>query len=331
MNNLKWVDDIINKIFSINDKTYGSRSNITENEIERLCKEIRPIFLEQPVLLELQTPLTICGDIHGQYLDLIRIFKESKYPPLSNYLFLGDYVDRGLQNIETICLLFAYKVKFPENFFLLRGNHECSYINRDFGFFDECKTRFSINLWRTFSDVFNCLPIAAIIENKIFCVHGGISPELTDLDQIREIQRPLEVPEEGLLCDLLWSDPSSEIEEWDENDRGASYIFGLKPVKEFLEKFDFELIVRAHQAITNGYEFPFLYDDDQSILTLFSAPNYCNEYMNKGAILNVNEDLLCSFNTMEPIKRRIELGFENRPGTPPRMSEQTLDNCQLQL
>lgn len=135
----------------------------------------------------------ICGDIHGQYYDLLRMFEYGGYPPEENYLFLGDYVDRGRQSVECICLLLAYKIKYPENFFILRGNHECASINRIYGFYDECKRRYSIKLWKTFIDCFNCLPIAAIVEEKIFCMHGGLSPDLNSLEQIRRIMRPTDV------------------------------------------------------------------------------------------------------------------------------------------
>lgn len=128
------------------------------------------------MLLELEAPIKICGDVHGQYSDLLRLFEYGGYPPDANYLFLGDYVDRGKHSIETICLLMAYKIKFEENFFMLRGNHECSSINRLYGFYDECKRRYSIKLWKTFIDVFNCFPVAAIIDEKILCMHGGLSP-----------------------------------------------------------------------------------------------------------------------------------------------------------
>ena len=188
------------------------------------------------------------GDIHGQYSDLLRLFEYGGYPPEANYLFLGDYVDRGKQSIETICLLLAYKIKYPENFFLLRGNHECASINRIYGFFDECKRRFNVRIWKIFTECFNCLPVAALIDDKILCMHGGLSPELKNMDQIRSIARPVDVPDHGLLCDLLWSDPDKEIEGWGENDRGVSYTFGADKVAEFLQKHDLDLVCRAHQV-----------------------------------------------------------------------------------
>jgi serine/threonine-protein phosphatase PP1 catalytic subunit len=138
----------------------------------------------------------ICGDIHGQYYDLLRLFEYGGFPPEANYLFLGDYVDRGKQSLETICLLLAYKIKYPENFFVLRGNHECASINRIYGFYDECKRRYNIKLWKTFTDCFNCLPIAAIIDEKIFTMHGGLSPDLNSMEQIRRVMRPTDVSEQ---------------------------------------------------------------------------------------------------------------------------------------
>ena len=188
------------------------------------------------------------GDIHGQYSDLLRLFEYGGFPPNANYLFLGDYVDRGKQSLETICLLLAYKIKYPENFFLLRGNHECASINRIYGFYDECKRRFNVRLWKAFTDCFNCLPVAALIDDKILCMHGGLSPDLTNLDQIRNLSRPTAVPDTGLLCDLLWSDPGRDVKGWGMNDRGVSYTFGPDKVTEFLTKHDLDLVCRAHQV-----------------------------------------------------------------------------------
>merc|ERR1739845_267104 len=134
----------------------------------------------------------------GQYHDLLRLFEYGSFPPESSYLFLGDYVDRGKQSLETIILLLALKLKRPEQVFLLRGNHECASITRIYGFYDECKRRYNIKLWKTFCDVFNCLPACSLIDEKIICMHGGLSPEISDMEQIRRITRPTDVPDTGL-------------------------------------------------------------------------------------------------------------------------------------
>jgi serine/threonine-protein phosphatase PP1 catalytic subunit len=171
--------------------------NLSETEISWLCLKSKEIFAEQPVLLELESPLNIGGDIHGQFYDLLRLFEYGGYPGSANYLFLGDYIDRGKNSLETMCLLLSYKIKYPENFFLLRGNHESENINKIYGFYDECKKRYSVKLWKKFCDTFNYLPVAALIDDKILCMHGGLSPELKDLDQIRNLVRPTEVPDQG--------------------------------------------------------------------------------------------------------------------------------------
>ncbi|KAF6082571.1 protein phosphatase 1 catalytic subunit gamma [Phyllostomus discolor] len=242
------IDSIIQRLLEVRGSKPGKNVQLQENEIRGLCLKSREIFLSQPILLELEAPLKICGDIHGQYYDLLRLFEYGGFPPESNYLFLGDYVDRGKQSLETICLLLAYKIKYPENFFLLRGNHECASINRIYGFYDECKRRYNIKLWKTFTDCFNCLPIAAIVDEKIFCCHGGLSPDLQSMEQIRRIMRPTDVPDQGLLCDLLWSDPDKDVLGWGENDRGVSFTFGAEVVAKFLHKHDLDLICRAHQV-----------------------------------------------------------------------------------
>jgi serine/threonine-protein phosphatase PP1 catalytic subunit len=250
--------------------------------------------------MKLSPPIQIVGDIHGQFHDLLRLFDYGGYPPDSNYLFLGDYVDRGKHGLECVTLLFAYLVKHPEKIHLMRGNHETASINRIYGFFDECKRRFSIKLWKVFNDCFDHIPIGAIVGEKIFCVHGGLSPEFTELDQMNQIQRPANVPDTGMLCDFLWSDPDRDIVGWGENDRGVSYTYGPDVVEQFLQKHDFDLMVRAHQVVEDGYEF----FANRQLITLFSAPNYCGEFDNAGAMMSVDESLCCSFQLLKPAEKR---------------------------
>ncbi|XP_018423503.1 PREDICTED: serine/threonine-protein phosphatase alpha-2 isoform-like [Nanorana parkeri] len=284
------IDSIIQRLLEVKGCRPGKNVQLSENEIRGLCLKSREIFLSQPILLELEAPLKICGDVHGQYYDLLRLFEYGGFPPESNYLFLGDYVDRGKQSLETICLLLAYKIKYPENFFLLRGNHECASINRIYGFYDECKRRYNIKLWKTFTDCFNCLPVAAIVDEKIFCCHGGLSPDLQSMEQVRRILRPTDVPDQGLLCDLLWSDPDKDVLGWGENDRGVSFTFGADVVAKFLHKHDLDLICRAHQV--------------RKIL-IGSAPNYCGEFDNAGSMMSVDETLMCSFQILKPADKKL--------------------------
>lgn len=309
------IDLILDKLLEVKQERPGRQVNLTESEVRGLCSRSKDIFLSQPVLLELEAPLKICGDVHGQYYDLLRLFEYGGSPPESNYLFLGDYIDRGKQSLETVCLLLAYKIKYPENFFLLRGNHECASINRIYGFYDECKRRYNIKLWKNFTDCFNCLPIAAIIDEKIFCMHGGLSPDLSNMDQIRRIMRPVDVPDNGLLCDLLWSDPDSDVQGWGDNDRGVSFTFGSDVVANFLKKHDLDLICRAHQVVEDGYEF----FAKRQLVTVFSAPNYCGEFDNSGAMMSVDESLMCSFQILKPISKKssIQISSSSRPYTPP--------------
>ncbi len=316
------VDRVIDQLLEVRGKA-SKRVDLPEQTITQLCQEVRSVFLAQPMLLEIGAPVKICGDTHGQYADLLRMFEYGGFPPSANYLFLGDYVDRGRFSMETICLLFAYKIKFPENFFLLRGNHESASINRIYGFYDECKRRYSVKLWKTFTDCFNCLPVAAIVDDKIFCVHGGLSPELESLDLINAIKRPTDVPDTGLLCDLLWSDPDGDSNGWGQNDRGVSYTFGRDVVEDVLNTHDLDLICRAHQVVEDGYEF----FAQRQLVTIFSAPNYCGEFDNAGAMMSVDESLMCSFQILKPAEKKQRYSYSGghngaggggsrRPGTP---------------
>ncbi|KAK8481912.1 hypothetical protein V6N11_068993 [Hibiscus sabdariffa] len=311
------LDSIIRRLLGAKNGRTTKQVQLTEAEIKQLCVASKECFLSQPNLLELEAPIKICGDVHGQFSDLLRLFEYGGYPPTANYLFLGDYVDRGKQSIETICLLLAYKIKYKENFFLLRGNHECASINRIYGFYDECKRRFNVRVWKLFTDSFNCLPVAALIDEKILCMHGGLSPELKKLDQIRKISRPIDVPDQGLLCDLLWADPDKDLDGWGENDRGVSYTFGTDIVSEFLQKHDLDLICRAHQVVEDGYEF----FAKRQLVTVFSAPNYCGEFDNAGAMMSVDDSLTCSFQILKSLEKKGKGGFVGnnsfRPGTPP--------------
>mmetsp|Transcript_11930 Transcript_11930/g.17871 ORF Transcript_11930/g.17871 Transcript_11930/m.17871 type:complete len:316 (+) Transcript_11930:58-1005(+) len=301
------VKRCIDSLVSVLNEKAGTEVNLPEEDIVFVCRKAREVFLSQPMLVEVSPPVNICGDTHGQYHDLLRLFEVGGFPPDANYLFMGDYVDRARQSIELITLLLCYKIRYQTAFFLLRGNHECSALNRIYGFFDECKRRYSIKLWRIFGDCFNCMPVSAVVADKIICMHGGLSPDLEHLNQITKIERPTEVPEDGILCDLLWSDPDPSITGWGYNTRGVSYTFGSGVVEAFLDKHDLDLVCRAHQVVEDGYEFHF----DRQLVTVFSAPNYCGEFDNAAGMMCVHEDLVCSFKLLRPTTHKAHFQENN--------------------
>lgn len=260
---------------------------------ERLSPNVAPPSLEDVSPVENGSP----KPESDKFVEVPKLIAAAPRFESVSYLFLGDYVDRGLRSLDVICLLLALKLKFPQNMTLLRGNHECPAINRIYGFYDECKRKFSVKLWRTFIDAFNCLPVAAVVSGKIFCCHGGLSPDLKRLDQVNsEIIRPTSVPGSGLLCDLLWSDPDQDVCGWGTNERGISVTFGPDVVAEFCRKTGIDLVVRAHQVVQDGYEF----FANRRLVTIFSAPNYCGEFDNAGAVLLVGGQLKCSFHVLKP-------------------------------
>lgn len=294
------IDRIIARIMKPANPGSGQYiSSVTSDDLVWLCTAASRIFRNEPVLLKLKPPINVCGDVHGQFPDLIRAFEMGGPLPKKNYLFLGDYVGRGTNSIETISYLFALKVKYPGNIWLLRGNHETEEISRTDGFFQEFLDRRMEDTWYSFTEAFRWLPISAVIGRRIFCVHGGISPELKDIKQIEKLKRPLDVPEVGLLADLLWSDPALDGNGWQENNRGTSVSYGPDVVDSFLKPHKFDLLCRAHEMAMDGFNFPFG-DSIQNCVTVFTAPNYCNEYMNCGAIMMVANNMICSFEYLEP-------------------------------
>jgi serine/threonine-protein phosphatase 4 catalytic subunit len=211
---------------------------------------------------------------------------------------MGDFVDRGYYSVETFLLLLALKVRYPDRITLIRGNHESRQITQVYGFYDECLRKYgSVNVWRYCTEIFDYLSLSAIIDDKIFCVHGGLSPAINTLDQIRVIDRKQEVPHEGAMCDLMWSDPEN-IEGWGLSPRGAGYLFGGDVVAKFNEINHIDLIARAHQLVMEGYKTMFPTKTSRSgagtadaLVTVWSAPNYCYRCGNVAAILELDEHL----------------------------------------
>lgn len=209
---------------------------------------------------------------------------------------MGDYVNRGKQSCEVICLLFALKVRYPQQIIILRGNHESQAITRIYGFFDEIKRRYKISLWQMFYNCFNHMPLVALIDEKIMCMHGGFSKDMHSFEQIEQIPKPTDVPDQGLVADLVWNDPDEDVRDWEENERGCGWVFGRKQLEEFLKRHDLDLICRGHQVMEDGYGF---FGKHKQLVTIFSAKNYCGDFDNDAAVMNVDQDLMCKFITFK--------------------------------
>ncbi|MBA0615418.1 hypothetical protein Godav_015558 [Gossypium davidsonii] len=314
------------------------------NEIADLCESAEKIFAAEPTVLQLKAPIKIFGDLHGQFGDLMRLFDEYGAPSTAgdiayiDYLFLGDYVDRGQHSLETITLLLALKVEYPHNVHLIRGNHEAADINALFGFRIECIERMGerdgIWAWHRINRLFNWLPLAALIEKKIICMHGGIGRSINHVEQIENLQRPITMEAGSIvLMDLLWSDPTENdsVEGLRPNARGPGLVtFGPDRVMEFCNNNDLQLIVRAHECVMDGFE----RFAQGHLITLFSATNYCGTANNAGAILVLGRDLVVVPKLIHPLppamsspeaspERHIEDTWmqelnANRPPTPTR-------------
>lgn len=264
---------------------------ISETQVRSLCEKAKMIFEAEGNVQQIQSPITICGDIHGQYYDLIELFRVGGEIPETNYIFMGDFVDRGSHSVETFLLLLALKVRYPSRLALIRGNHESRQITQVYGFYDECVRKYgSNNVWLYCTEVFDHISLSAVVDGKIFCVHGGLSPAITSLDEIQELDRKVEVPHEGPMCDLLWSDPE-EVQGWAVSPRGAGYLFGGDVVNQFNEYNQLEMVSRAHQLVMEGYKSHF----EGSAYTVWSAPNYCYRCGNVAAIMRVDEGLQKDF------------------------------------
>mmetsp|Transcript_29133 Transcript_29133/g.94327 ORF Transcript_29133/g.94327 Transcript_29133/m.94327 type:complete len:322 (-) Transcript_29133:165-1130(-) len=281
------VDAVLEKLLAVRGERPGKQVALEDNEIRMLCVRAREVFMSQPILLELEAPIKICGDIHGQYHDLLRLFEYGGFPPEANYLFLGDYVDRGHYSLECATLMVLLKARYPQRITMIRGNHESRQITQVYGFYDECLRKYgSVNVWKYCTEVFDFLSLSAIVDDSVFCVHGGLSPSINTLDQIRTIDRKQEVPHDGAMCDLMWSDPE-EIAGWGLSPRGAGYLFGGDVVEKFNAANRLTLIARAHQLVMEGHKPLF----NATLVTVWSAPNYCYRCGNMAAIMEIGDSI----------------------------------------
>ena len=275
------------------------RRQLSESQIRTMCDRAKDILIDESNVAIVSAPVTVCGDIHGQFYDLIELFRIGGNVPDTNYLFMGDYVDRGYHSVETVSLIVALKIRYPHRITILRGNHESRQITQVYGFYDECLKKYgNAHVWKYFTDLFDYLPPTALVENELFCLHGGLSPSIDTLDHIRNIDRFQEIPSEGPMCDLMWSDPDSR-KGWGVSPRGAGYTFGQQITDAFNFSNKLTLISRAHQLIMNGYE----WNHDKNVVTVFSAPNYCYRCGNHASIMQLDENLNYTFLKFEAAPR----------------------------
>ncbi|KAI5844184.1 Metallo-dependent phosphatase-like protein [Tricharina praecox] len=274
---------------------------LTEEQALFILSRASEILKAEPNLLEMDAPITVCGDVHGQYYDLMKLFEVGGNPEETRYLFLGDYVDRGYFSIECVLYLWSLKIWYPNTLWLLRGNHECRHLTDYFTFKLECKHKYSERVYEACMDSFCSLPLAAVMNKQFLCIHGGLSPELHTLDDLRSIDRFREPPTHGLMCDILWADPLEEFGQEKTSDffihnhvRGCSYFFSYPAACSFLEKNNLLSVIRAHEAQDAGYR---MYRKTKttgfpSVMTIFSAPNYLDVYNNKAAVLKYENNVM---------------------------------------
>eukprot|EP01091_Cochliopodium_minus_P012323 TRINITY_DN3706_c0_g1_i1.p1 TRINITY_DN3706_c0_g1~~TRINITY_DN3706_c0_g1_i1.p1 ORF type:complete len:307 (+),score=54.87 TRINITY_DN3706_c0_g1_i1:139-1059(+) len=300
-NNFKDVDKYIEQLKKC--------IHLSEDQVKDLCEKAQEIFIEESNIKEVSCPVTVCGDIHGQFHDLLELFEIGGDCPNTNYLFMGDYVDRGFYSVESVSLLMALKIRYKDRLTLTRGNHETREITQVYGFYDECLRKYgNSNVWKMFINLFNFIPLTALIENKIFCLHGGLSPCVDTLDNIRTLDRIQEVPHEGPMCDLLWSDPD-ERTGWGISPRGAGYIFGEDISEMFCKTNNLSFVSRAHQLVMEGYSWA----HEEKVVTIFSAPNYCYRCGNQAAIMEIDERMERTFIKFDPAPRKDELVTRKTP------------------
>lgn len=275
---------------------------LSNDQAIRIVEAGTRILEQEPTLLEVDAPITICGDVHGQFFDLLKLFEVGGTPgPGTRYLFLGDYVDRGYFSVECVVYLWSLKIHYPDSIYLLRGNHECRHLTEYFTFKLECVHKYGVDLYEACLASFCALPLAAIMNRQFLCVHGGLSPELHTLDDLRRIDRFREPPTHGIMCDLLWADPCEDFGAEKGNEhfvhnsvRGCSFFYSYHAACAFLEANGLLSIIRAHEAQDAGYR---MYRKTKStgfpsVMTIFSAPNYLDAYNNKAAVLKYENNVM---------------------------------------
>nr|CAG4647785.1 EOG090X03S1 [Moina brachiata]SVE92928.1 EOG090X03S1 [Moina brachiata] len=282
---------------------YKQQKKLHRKYAMKILLDVEELFKSQPSLIDISIPddskFTVCGDIHGQFYDLMNIFKLNGLPSLENpYLFNGDFVDRGSFSVECIFTLFGFKLLYPNHFFMARGNHESQTMNQMYGFEGEVKSKYSAQMAELFTEVYNWLPLCHCLNNRVLAMHGGLfSKDDVTLNDIRVVDRNRQPPEDGIMCELLWSDPQP-MRGRSPSKRGVGTQFGPDVTSRFLERNNLDYIIRSHEVKADGYEIA----HDGKCITVFSAPNYCDTMGNKGAFITMNgKDMKPNFTTYDAV------------------------------
>mmetsp|Transcript_8079 Transcript_8079/g.7936 ORF Transcript_8079/g.7936 Transcript_8079/m.7936 type:complete len:580 (-) Transcript_8079:33-1772(-) len=346
------------------DQLFKSRewSSITETRfvlrkeiVLSLIQDCENILKNEPNVIRIRAPVKIYGNLHGQYIDLLRFFEMWGEPSDKNvdgdiesfdYIFLGDYVDRGNRSLETICLLMSLKVKHPDQIFMLRGHHEDISVNSIYGFADECRQRLNEDtndpnsVYQKINKMFTFLPLACVIEDRILCVHGGVGHGIRSLDELDAIPKPIEVAQNAtlqdqqILMDVLWSDPCEKENEMGfkantaRDSTGSRNIvkFGADRLQRFLADNRLLMVIRSHECVMEGYD----RNSQGDLITVFSATDYCGKYKNAAAILVVKRSMEIVPRLIYPLNNSNESWIDNeeslrrRPATPPRWKSSKL-------
>ncbi|XP_064083714.1 serine/threonine-protein phosphatase 5-like isoform X1 [Macrobrachium nipponense] len=282
---------------------YKAQKKLHRQYAYKILLDVKDHLMKQPTLVDVKIPdnskFTVCGDIHGQYYDLMNIFQLNGLPSSTNpYLFNGDFVDRGSFSVECIFVLFGYKLLYPEHFFMSRGNHESVTMNQMYGFEGEVKAKYTAQMAELFTEVYNWLPLCHCLNNKVLVMHGGLfSGDEVTLEDIRKTDRNRQPPEEGIMCELLWSDPMPSMGRAPSK-RGVGIQFGPDITKKFLERNNLEYVIRSHEVKAEGFEVA----HDGKCITVFSAPNYCDTMGNLGSFITMTgKDLKPKYTTYEAV------------------------------
>ena len=292
MDEIENIDELINKI--------SNNGLLSKQDFKKVFLKAKDILGKRENIAIIKSPLIVCGCINAHFEELKDIFNICGNISETKYLFLGDYVGRGWNGLSTFILLILYLIKYPNNLVFLRGNHDSRTFSRMYGLYNECLQKYSNkyeaeDIYNMINELFDLLQLAAIVDNKYFCIHGGLSPDLKKLEEINKLERKKEIPENGIITDLIWSDPNEEVDEYVPSKKGAGQFYGEKAVQNFLkENSNIEMIIRSHELVDNGYKYQF----NNKLLTVFSAPNYGERLDNIGSVLKIEENSKFNFITI---------------------------------